>query len=109
MKLCPRKDGNHAAVVEALRLHGWSVADTASLGGGFPDLVVGKGKLNLLLEVKDGGLSPSRRRLTEDEAVFHHGWRGTVVTVLGPDDAVAKCRTVLELATIKGYLEKLCG
>lgn len=32
-----RRDGNHAELLEALKLFGWSVFDTSQIGGGGPD------------------------------------------------------------------------
>lgn len=63
-------DGNHTAVVAALRAVGAWVADTSRLGGGFPDLLVWfRGRWHLL-EVKDGTLPPSARKLTDAEQRF---------------------------------------
>ena len=58
-----------------------SVADTSRLGGGFPDLVIGFRGITILAEVKDPSQPPCKRRLTEDEAKFHAGWKGQIATV----------------------------
>lgn len=89
MKLKPRKDTNHPNIVLALRQVGCSVADTAALGHGFPDLVVGFRGKNFLLEVKDGSLPPSRRKLTTDESAFHENWRGQIFVVTSVEEAIA--------------------
>lgn len=93
MRRAARRDDNHAEVRDALRrIPGVSVADTASLGGGFPDLVVGFGGdwgANVLLEVKDGKKPPSSRRLTQDERIFHDIWQGPVFVVSSAEEAVA--------------------
>ena len=81
-----RTDGNHAEIREAFRQLGCSVADTSRLGDGFPDLLVGYRRRNLLVEVKDGSKSPSRRKLSDDEAKFHAEWRGQVAVVETVDD-----------------------
>ena len=73
-----RTDRNHQEIAEVFRKAGFSVADTSRLGGGFPDLVVGIAGRNYLIEVKDGTLVPSRRKLTDDEAAFVSAWRGGV-------------------------------
>lgn len=64
-----RVDRNHAEIREALRRAGVAVVDTHDLGKGFVDLVAVHRHTGhaVLLEVKDGSLSPSRRRLTPDE------------------------------------------
>ena len=44
---------------------------------------------NFLLEVKDGSLCKSRRRLTPDEQRWHDTWAGTVHIVESAEQAVA--------------------
>jgi len=85
-----RRDGNHVAIVRELRQLGYSVLDLGSVGCGCPDILVGKDKRNWLLEIKDGNLAPSRRKLTPDEKAFHEQWRGQVATVETTAQAVAK-------------------
>lgn len=89
MRRVARVDGNHAEIVRALRDVGCAVADTSRLGRGFPDLVVGRGGVNYLLEVKDGRQPPSKRQLTPDEATWHERWTGQVATVATVDEALA--------------------
>lgn len=81
-------DANQTEVVEALRKCGFSVAVTSSLGKGFPDLVVGKNYKNVLVELKDGNKSASKRRLTQDEERFFNEWRGIVVVANNIDDII---------------------
>ena len=88
-----RQDGNHQAVVQALLEHDCSVANTHQIGGGFPDIAVGfqtrSGECRtILIEIKDGSLPASRRRLTPDEAKWHSAWKGGVYTVHSPRQAV---------------------
>ena len=71
-----------------LRAIGCTVAITSSVGGGFPDLVVGYKGQNFLFEVKDGLLPPSRTRLTPAEQEFSESWRGSYHVVTGEDEAV---------------------
>jgi len=80
-------DSNQPAIVEYLRLCGCSVAITSRLGDGFPDLVVAKWGSTVLVEVKDGSLSPSRRRLTPEEEKFKDGWSGAYFVVESLKDA----------------------
>lgn len=68
--------------MEALRKIGCRVAITSAAGGGFPDLVVGRGGVIRLLEVKDGDKAPSRRALTPEQVVFHEEWKGQPVHVV---------------------------
>lgn len=89
MRRAARTDGNHREIVSALRKLGFSVADTSRLGGGFPDLVVGRGGRNWLLEVKDPRQPASKRLLTEDERKFFRGWNGQVAVVESVEDVIA--------------------
>jgi len=88
MRSKPRTDANQAAIVNALRRAGATVQILAGVGQGCPDLLVGVHGDNRLLEVKDGAKSPSRRRLTPDEARWQAEWRGEVVTVASVDEAL---------------------
>jgi len=83
-----RVDDNQREIVNALRDIGASVLSLATIGGGCPDLVVGYRGTNYLLEVKDGGKSPSKRKLTKDEENFINNWRGRVAVVYSIDDAI---------------------
>lgn len=83
------KDGNHDDVVKALVAVGASVHESAGVGGGFPDLVVGYDGATYLIEIKDGRLAPSRRTLRPDQKQFHERWTGHVATVLNPLEALA--------------------
>lgn len=89
MRTKARVDDNQREIVEALRAVGCSVASLAAVGKGVPDLLVGHRGQNYLLEVKDGGKSPSRRRLTEDQVAWHRGWCGKVWVVDSVDEALA--------------------
>jgi len=89
-----RVDQNQAAIVQVLRQLGASVLHTHDLGKGAPDLIVayggraGSGGVTTLVEIKNGELSPSRQRLTEDEQLFHDTWRGEIVILRSVNDAV---------------------
>lgn len=76
-----RVDGNQAEVISALQSAGASVECLHMLGRGVPDLLIGYGGQNYLFEVKDGDKSPSARRLSPDETIWHRTWRGQVTTV----------------------------
>ena len=82
-------DANHEAVVLALRAVGATVQSLAGVGKGVPDLLVGHQGHTLLMEVKDGHKSPSKRQLTEDQLKWHGEWRGgTLAVVDGPEAAL---------------------
>lgn len=92
MRRRARTDSNHAEIVEALRRAGCTVQSLAAIGDGTPDLLVGYDGRNLLVEVKDGAKSPSRRRLTPDERTWHAAWAGQVAVASTIDEALAVIR-----------------
>lgn len=88
MRVRARKDANHIDIVGTFRQCGASVVDTAQLGGGMSDLVIGYKGTNVLVEVKDGTKPPSARKLTPDEQEFQATWRGMYVIVESVDDVI---------------------
>ena len=78
MRRYGKTDRNHAEIVKAFRSLGCSVLSLAPLGSGAPDLAVGYGGLTLLVEIKDGTVVPSARKLTPDQETFWDTWRGGV-------------------------------
>lgn len=84
-----KTDANQTDIVQALRKMGACVQHLHTVGKGCPDLLVGWRGVNLLVEIKDGDKSPSRRRLTPDEQEWHEAWRGHVAIVESVEDAVA--------------------
>src|SRR5574341_1685509 len=89
MRTKAKVDGNHVAVVDALRAIGCSVQSLAAIGNGCPDILVGYRGRNLLLEIKDGSLSPSRRALTPDQCRWHEHWRGDLRVVSDIEQAMS--------------------
>lgn len=87
-----RVDANHTQIVKAFRDMGCSVASTAAIGNGFPDLVVSRRSNGpaWLVEVKDGSKPLSKQRLTEDQIKFHANWRGRIFV----------CRSIVEVPGI---------
>lgn len=73
----------------ALRAIGASVTPTHQIGGGFPDLVVGFRKRSILFEVKDPKQPLSKRKLTDDEAIWFGNWRGEAYVIETADEAIA--------------------
>lgn len=87
MRRAARVDDNQWEIVAALRAAGCSVTSLASIGRGFPDIIVGYDGKNYLMEIKDGSKPPSKRRLTPDEQEWHATWRGQVAVVNSVEDA----------------------
>lgn len=83
-----RTDGNQGDIVDALRRIGCSVSSTAGLGKGFPDLVVGKAGVNLLVEIKDNSQPKSKQKLTKDQKEFFATWRGQASVVNSVESAL---------------------
>lgn len=79
-----KTDKNQQAIVEKLRQAGFSVWPTHTLGRGFPDLIVGKDGINLLIELKTKGSSGLR----SDQQKFFVEWRGHVAMAYTFDDIV---------------------
>lgn len=91
-----RVDQNHDQVVTALRAAGATVQSLAGVGKGVPDLLVGFKGQTLLMEVKDGFKSPSRRLLTEDQLKWHGSWNGGALAVVDSPDAALRMIGVLK-------------
>jgi hypothetical protein len=88
MRRAAKVDGNQAEIVDALRAHGACVVSLAPVGAGIPDLLVGWRGFNILMEVKDGSLAPSARRLTSVQRGWHSWWKGTAHIVTSVEDAL---------------------
>lgn len=82
-------DRNQPEIVKALRQAGASVHPCHAAGQGFPDIAVGFRGRNYLLEIKDGNLAPSGRRLTPAQEEWHAAWRGDAVVVTTVSEALA--------------------
>ena len=82
MRQAAKIDRNQPDIVVALRAIGASVQSLAATGKGVPDLLVGWHGRTYLLEVKDGTLPPSARRLTPDQEAWHAAWSGSPVVVI---------------------------
>lgn len=88
MRRAARTDANHAAIVAAFRRLGYSVLDLSRVGQGCPDLLVARGGVSILVEVKDGAKTPSRRALRRSQIDFVGRWKGRTVVVECVDDVV---------------------
>jgi Holliday junction resolvase len=68
-----RVDANQKQITKELRDLGFSVALTHTIGKGFPDIVVGKNGVTLLVELK----ANKKAKLTPDEKAFLENWQGS--------------------------------
>lgn len=89
MRRAAAVDRNQSEIVLMLRTVGCTVQLLHRVGQGCPDIVAGYQGRNLLFEIKDGLLPPSKRKLTPAEAAWHETWRGQVVTVCNVREALA--------------------
>ena len=82
MRRAARTDANQEEIVKALRAVGATVQSLAAVGHGVPDLLVGYQGKTILMEVKDGTKSPSKRQLTEDQVKWIDAWSGGSVFIV---------------------------
>jgi Holliday junction resolvase len=83
-----RSDGNMTAMVQSLIALGYSVIVLSGVGGGVPDLLVGRAGVMWLCEVKMPLTAKKPRTkttlqssLTEDQVSWHAEWKGPAIIV----------------------------
>lgn len=81
-------DANQAEIVQGLRDAGYSVCVTSMVGDGFTDIICGKRGINLLMEIKNPDMPPSKRKLTPEQVRFHNDWLGPICVVETLEDAL---------------------
>lgn len=81
--LAARTDANQAEIVRVLRAAGCTVESLHRVGGGVPDLIVGRAGRNWLLEVKVPG-----RGLNDRQKEWHRQWAGQRAVVTTPEGAL---------------------
>lgn len=69
-------DENQFEIVQALRATGAEIEVTANVGGGFPDLLVSRSGVTVVIELKIEGTTPSKRELQPDQQDFMRRWKG---------------------------------
>ena len=79
-----RVDANQKEVVEAFRGFGWYVQILSDVGGGVPDLIMGKNGVNVFVEIKDG----KKAKLTPAQVIWHKEWKGQVAIVRDMCDVI---------------------
>lgn len=88
-----KRDQNQAEIIAALFAAGCSVQDLHAVGGGCPDLLIGRivggEKRCFLLEVKMAKNAKGEpKQLTPDQVNWHWSWRGQVAIVVTPEEAL---------------------
>ena len=95
MRKYGRVDSNQADIVKSLRQAGCSVLILSDVGGGCPDLLVGRSGQDYKLECKDPTKPPSKRCLTPDERDFFREWKGSKPMVVEtPGEALYLCGVI---------------
>lgn len=84
MRHTHRVDETQREIVQALRKCGCSVLSLTTIGNGCPDLLVGIGNRNVLLEIKSGD-----GKLNALQQTWLLSWNGPVRVVRSVDDALA--------------------
>lgn len=87
-----KRDRNEQEIVAALRAAGYSVQQLSAKG--VPDLLVGAGGVNVLLEIKSGASA----KLTAAEAEWHRSWQGQVAVARDAATALQAVAAVLAMA-----------
>ena len=82
-----KTDANQPQIIEVFRKCGWSVCDLSAVGNGVQDILIGRPGINVLIEIKDGAKSPSRRKLTDMQIEFHDAWTGPQDICTSVDEA----------------------
>ena len=73
-----KKDANHHAIVGALESAGIAVIDMSGHGYGFPDLIVCRRGLTLLVEIKNPLTPYGKRGLNKKQSEWADKWPATV-------------------------------
>lgn len=96
MRRAAKIDANQPEIVRALRAIGCTVHSLAPVGDGCPDLLVGHAGRTALLEVKDGSLPPSDRKLTPKQLDWHAKWNGGTLAVVCDVESAIRAVRVME-------------
>lgn len=83
MRFASRLDANHKDIADGLRAFGCSVLSLARLGSGAPDLLVGIGTHNVLIEIK-----VKAGKLSDGQKEFFAVWRGPKAVVRSLEEAI---------------------
>ena len=88
--MAKRADENQSQIVAGLRAAGCSILHLHEVGHGCPDILCFHPRTGRyhLMEIKNGSLSLSRRKLTPDEERFHKTWKGPILIIESLDAAL---------------------
>ena len=94
-KYARRIDANHSEIVKVFRELGCSVFDCSRVAGGFPDLLVGRNKKTVLVEIK----SSEKASFTSAQEMFMLNWRGSTVVRINDIDGAIRLVKLLDNAS----------
>lgn len=83
-----RVDANQPQIVAAFRNLGFSVVHTHTLGGGIPDISIGRSGFTHWIEIKNGALPPHEKQLTPQEKKFFTQDKGSKYVVESIEDVL---------------------
>lgn len=87
-------DGNQRSFIKDLQNAGATVADIHGVGRGVPDIIVGLGGLNFLVEIKNPGAT--RWALSQEELRFAKTWGGSIHVALSPLECLTQLRELVD-------------
>lgn len=94
-KYARRVDVNQSEIVQAFKELGCSVFDCSRVAGGFPDLLVGKNKKTILVEIK----STEKATYTSAQKLFMLNWKGSTVVRINDIDGAIRLVKLLDNAS----------
>ena len=81
-------DKHHAAIVFELRQMGYAVLDLSRVGSGCPDLLVSRGFVTALIEIKTPrGHKTALERRNQAQIDFAEEWKGAIIVAYTASDA----------------------
>ncbi len=98
-------DNNQQEVVAKFRQLGFSVLHTHQLKN-CVDIIVARDKLTATIEIKDGSLAPSARKLSEGEMKFKEDWKGLYFLCESIEDVLKIERVFTALRDAAGLIKK---
>ena len=94
MTYAKRVDSNQKEIVKAFKDLGCSVFDTSRVGQGFPDLLVGRNKKTVLVEIK----SSEKAVFTTAQELFMMNWKGSTVVRINDIEGAIRLVKLLDNA-----------
>jgi hypothetical protein len=93
-KYARRVDVNQSEIVKVFKQLGCSVFDCSRVAGGFPDLLVGRNKKTVLVEIKSSEKAP----YTSAQEIFMMNWRGSTVVRINDIEGAIRLVKLLDNA-----------